>query len=163
MIVNKVLRKQIIIEIIALLFLVASICYAFFAISKGKNNNVANYHGFVSVLDDSKLKSYKYLSDGEGLSQDGITYTVTNNNKEMANYKIVITPSNADNDILSKVRIGVDDLYVYDLEKLEKNDNGYILITNDLEAGYTKVHNIKIWYKEDVKDSNLSFKFSLIR
>lgn len=162
MTVNKVLKRQIVMEIIALLFLIAAIGYAFIAINRSKGNKVNEYQGFVSVLDDSKLEPLKKLSDGEGLEQNGITYTVTNNNKGPANYRVIIIPSLKDDSILSKVRIGVDDLYVYDLEKLEKYEDGYVLITNDLDAGYTKIHNIKIWYKEEVNDE-LNFEFRLVR
>lgn len=163
MMVNKVLKKQIIIEIFALLFLICTICYAFFAINRGRGNKVADYQGFVAVLDDSKLEDIKHLSNGEGLSQEGITYTVTNNNKDMEEYKVIIKPNITDDKVLSKVRIGVDDLYVYDFNTLEKDKDGYILIDNELEAGYTKIHSIKIWYSDDVTDNNLEFEFSLVR
>ncbi len=163
MTVNKVLKKQIVIEIIALLFLVGSICYAFFAINRGQATKVIEYQGFVSVLDDTKQTPFKHLSNGEGLSQEGITYTVTNNNKETTMYKVIISPNLLDEAILSKVRIGVDDLYVYELEDLTKYGNGYVLITNELEAGYTKIHNIKIWYSDEVEENNLKFTYNLIR
>ncbi len=163
MTVNNVLKKQIIIEIVALLFLVFSICYAFMAINKGKGEKVAQYQGFVSVLDDSKLKTFKYLSNGEGVNQEGITYTVTNNNKDKANYKVVVTPNINDSDILDKVRVGIDNLYVFDLTEKEKYGNGYVIIDNELDAGYTKVHSIKIWFSEEVKENNLVFDYMLIR
>ncbi len=163
MVVNNVLKRQIFFEILALLFLVFSICYAFAAINKGQANKVADYKGFVSVLDDTKVKGIQYLSNGEGLNQEGITYTVTNNNKQNETYKVVIEPSLRDDKILSKVRIGIDDLYVYELSDLEKIGNGYVIITNNLEAGYTKVHNIKIWFSDEVPENNLTFDYTLVR
>ena len=78
-------------------------------------------------------------------------------------YKVIISPNLLDEAILSKVRIGVDDLYVYELEDLTKYGNGYVLITNELEAGYTKIHNIKIWYSDEVEENNLKFTYNLIR
>ncbi len=165
--VSKQLKKQIIIEVIALIFFIGVICYALFAINKGNANKVASFEGFVIVLDDAKYRELKVQSDGLGLQGEGVTYTVTNNNKDKKAYKVVITPSVKDEDILKQIRVSVDDLYLEDLVDLEKIDDGYVLTSYELDSGYTKVHLIKYWYKldsdEDVIDKNIKFTYKLVR
>lgn len=157
MIASNNLKKQIIIEIIALLFLVAVIIYAAYAIHKNNQNYVNNQDGFVTVLDDSKLE-LKALSDGEGLSSEGLTYAVTNNNEFATNYQVIIKPNANNEEIIKQIRVSVDDLYVENLHELETKDNGYIIITHKLNSGYTKNHNIKLWYKLGTKDNILKEK-----
>ena len=77
MIVSEQLKKQIIIEILALIFLMGVIIYAVFALQKSKDNKVSSIHGMVVVIDDSKMKSLDKYSDGEGLETEGVKYTVT--------------------------------------------------------------------------------------
>lgn len=163
--VNETLKRQIVIEIFALLFLIAAICYAVFAINKGQSNKVTSVKGFVTVLDDSKYTELKPLSDGEGLDQEGITFTITNNNKEKTSYKIVVVPNVTDEKVLENIRVSINDLYVYDLTELEKVDDGYSILLHELDAGYTKVHLIKFWYKlgTETNVKKVDFSFSLVR
>ena len=165
MIASKNLKKQIIIEIIALIFLIGVIIYASFAIHKNNQNHVSNTNGFVTVVDDSKFKLTNAMSDGEGLSTTGITYAVTNNNSNQAIYKVLIIPSTTNKEVLNQIRISVDDLYVSNLTELESYDNGYELITHELKSGYTKNHLIKIWYKigtnENIAKQKIDFDLKL--
>ncbi len=165
--VSKNLRKQIIIEIIALIFFIAVIFYAVYAIKKSHKTDVSDYEGYVVVLNDEKVGEVKPLSDGAGLEQEGLTYTVTNNNKVKSSYKIVVKPNTTDEDILKQIRISTDDLYIEDLTSLEKTNDGYIITTNELDAGYTKIHLIKYWYKLNTDSKNikkdLKFDFRLIK
>ena len=55
MVVSEQLKKQIIIEILALIFLMGVIVYAVFAIQKSKGNKVTSVQGMVIVVDDSEL------------------------------------------------------------------------------------------------------------
>ncbi len=165
--VSKQLKKQMVIEILVLIFLIFVIVYAMFAIKKSNDNKVTSVDGMVVVLDDSKYKGLEIQSDGEGLESDGITYTITNNNAEEAKYKIVLTPNVHDSEVLDLVRVSIDDIYTYDLTKLERDNGGYVLTSFNLKPGYTKIHVIKYWYKknsdEKLIDKNLKFEYKLVK
>ena len=143
---TKIIKKRILIETISLLFLIVCIIYSIVTIKKSNASTVENNNNFVAVIDDKKYNSeLKKLSDGEGLQQDGIIYAVTNNNKKDKTYNILIKP---DTEKIDNIKISVDDIYIFNLNELEKKDDYYILFTNTLEAGYTKRHIIKSWYKK---------------
>lgn len=162
---SKILSKQIIIEILALLFLMLAIIYSSYAIKKSEDNEVNTQDGMVTVLEDSKLKELKIVSDGEGLLQDGITYTVTNNNKEAKKYNLIISPNVHNEEILKHIKVGINDIAIYNLDDLKRDNGGYILTTYELRSGYTKVHLIKLWYDLDSNDNilsnNISFDFKI--
>lgn len=165
--VSKQLKKQIVIEVLVLIFLICVIVYAIFAIKRSSENKVTSVDGMVVVLDDSKYKGIEIASDGEGFSKKGITYTVTNNNSEDVTYKVVVVPNIHDEDVLNLVRIGIDDMYSYNLTELERHNGGYVLTTFKLKPGYTKIHLIKYWYKNgsDSKyaDESLKFEYRLVK
>lgn len=167
MVVSKQLKKQIIIEIIALVFLVGVLIYAFFAIKKNEDNKITNVDGMVVVIDDSKASKLLPLSDGQGLETNGTTYTITNNNKNKVDYKVVVIPDVHDEEVLKQVRIGVDDLYVDSLIDLERLNGGYIVASGTLDAGFTDIHLIKAWYKSDssndVTNENINFEYRLVK
>lgn len=89
MVVKKELKRQIIIEIVALILLFAIIIYAFFAIDHGNRNKISSMDGMVVVLDETNFSRMVASSDGKGLESGGITYTVTNNNTSLVKYKVV--------------------------------------------------------------------------
>ncbi|MGN1372374.1 MAG: hypothetical protein ACI4XM_08900 [Candidatus Coprovivens sp.] len=167
MVVSNQLKKQIVIEILALVFLIFVIIYAVFAIDKGSHNNISSKDGMVLVLDNSKFTKLEILSDGEGLNTLGTTYTITNNNSDNITYKVILTPSISDDEVLKNVRVSSDDIYIEDLVSLPKLDGGYVVSTNTLGAGYTKIHLFKYWYKlgtkEDNVGSDLTFSYSVVR
>lgn len=167
MVVSKQLKKQIIIEVIALIFLVGVLIYAFFAIKKNDDNKITNVDGMVVVIDDSKVSKLVALSDGQGLETDGTTYTITNNNKNKVDYKVVLFPDVHDEEVLKQVRIGIDDLYVDSLVDLERLNGGYIITSGSLDAGFTDIHLIKAWYKsdssDDVTSENITFEYRLVK
>ena len=148
---SKILGKHIIIEVIALAFLIFAIIYASYAIKKSQDNKVESHDGMVTVLDDSNFQGLKISSDGEGFQQKGITYTITNNNEDIKEYNVVITPNIHNDAILSQIVIGLDDMYTISLNDLKRDNGGYILTTHKLKPGYTKIHLIKMWYKLDSK------------
>ena len=150
---SEILKKNIIVEIIALFFLVFAIFYATFAISKSSKNQVKSIDGFVTVLDDSKFEKLSPKSDGAGLESLGSAYTITNNNSDEKEYNIVISSNNHNEKVLSQIKVAIDDLYVYNLTDLERSNGGYILRTYKLKPGYTKNHIIKAWYKQDTDES----------
>lgn len=167
MIVSEQLKKQIIIEILALIFLMGVIIYAVFALQKSKDNKVSSIHGMVVVIDDSKMKSLDKYSDGEGLETEGVKYTVTNNNEDTVEYDLVVIPNVHDDDVLDQVRISTDDIYVSTLTELPRSGGGYVLVSYSLKPGYTKIHLIKAWFKlgaaDDVLKNNISFEYRLVK
>lgn len=167
MVVSEQLKKQIVIEILALIFLILVIIYAVFAIQKGNQNKVSSFEGMVIVVDDKNNKKLEKHSDGEGLENDGITYTVTNNNDGVSNYDLVIIPNVHDEDVLNQIRISVDDLYVSTLTELTRYESGYVLTNYQLKPGYTKIHLIKMWYKlstnDDIVNKDISFEYRLVK
>lgn len=167
MAVSRQLKKQIIIEVIALVFLICVIIYALFAIQKSSENKIISVDGMVIVLDDSKYDGMDKSSDGVGLSSDGTTYTITNNNSDKVDYKVVIVPNIHDEKVLKQIRVSADDLYIENLTDLERINGGYAVATNKLDAGFTKVHLIKTWYKLDTLDSyldeDIQFEYRLVR
>ena len=141
---SNILKKQIIIEIIALFFLIGCLLYSYLAITK-KEQNVKEKNGIVMVLDDTAFKKIEPLSDGKGFQTDKITYTITNNSKEIKEYNIIVKFKTSDDTLLNHIKVGIDGLYAYSLNDLEKKENGYILTTNRLEQGFTKVHVFQYW------------------
>lgn len=162
---SKELKKQMFIEIFALLILVSSVIYALVMLKSSNNNKIVNYGGVVTVLDNSKFKDLKISSDGEGLSTDGITYTVTNNRTKAITYDIVILPNIHDEDILKNIRVGLDDVLLYDLTELSRASGGYVIKDNTLDPGYTTIHSLKMWYKNStdpsISGTDISFDYKL--
>lgn len=167
MVVSEQLKKQIVLEILALIFLIAVIIYAVFAIDKSQQNNIMSQDGLVLVLDDTKFKKLEDVSDGEGLSNPGTTFTVTNNNSESFTYKIIAVPSVKDEKVLKQIRVSSDDVYIEDLTSLKKSNGGYVVSTNTLDAGYTKIHLFKYWFKLDTSDklvdSEVEFSYKVVK
>lgn len=163
--VSKQLKKQIILEIIALLFLIGVIIYAIFAINVS-DNNITSQNGMVLVLDKSNFKDLVICSDGEGLNNEGTTYTITNNNSKEIEYKVVITPSIKDKEVLKYVKVGSDDLYTSSLIDLEKYEDGYVVSSMLLESGYTKIHLFKYWFDldapKDILNNKISFEYEVV-
>lgn len=166
MVVSKQLKKQIFIEVLALLFLLGVMIYAAFAIRKSNENKITSIDGMVVVIDDAQVENMKGLSDGQGLEEKGTTYTVTNNTHPVT-YKVVLVPNVHDENVLKQVRVSTDDLYVETLTDLERLSGGYVIATHTLEAGFTKIHLVKSWYKLDTKeeilDRTISFDYRLVR
>lgn len=165
MVVSKQLSKQIIIEIFALLFLIAVIVYAIFAIDKNNSNNISSQDGMVIVLDNKNVSKLTVLSDGQGLETEGILYNLTNNNSSEKKYKIILFPSIQESNVLDQIKIGVDDLYIDELTKLERHNGGYVVASGNLKAGYTNRHLFKFWYKLDTKEElvkEVEFDFKLV-
>ena len=164
--VNKQLRKQIIIEVFALGLLVFAIMYGIFAIGSD-SSTVFSQDGMVIVYDNENFKAIESFSDGEGLNTDGIKYTVTNNNDKEYSYKLILYV-NEDDTLLEYIRVGIDDLYVESLLDLERySKDGYVLTETILDPGYTKIHNIKMWYKLDVDqtiaDKEIDYRLELVK
>jgi len=165
--IDLVYLKQIIIEILALIFLIGVIIYAVFAIHKSKDNKITSIQGMVIVIDDEKMKDITKGSDGEGLERDGVKYTVTNNNSSEVSYDLVIIPSINDEKVLSHIRVSIDDLYVSTLTELPRSEGGYVLSSYTLKPGFTKIHLIKAWYMldstEDILKQNVVFEYRLVK
>lgn len=167
MVVSEQLKKQIIIEILALIFLMGVIVYAVFAIQKSKGNKVTSVQGMVIVVDDSKQKALVKNSDGQGLESEGVKYTVTNNNDSVVEYDLVVIPNVHDDEVLDQIRISTDDIYVSTLTELPRSGGGYVLTSYTLKPGYTKIHLIKAWLKlsasDDVLKNDITFEYRLVK
>lgn len=159
---NRILKRQILTELIALTILCFAIIYTFISLNKNDNNKISNTNGVVKILDDSKLKNIKIMSDGEGANTDGVTYAITNNNKKKISYELIIEPSTHN---VEGLRILLDNLYIINLEDLIGEDNKYVLSMNELNPGYTQIHSIKIWYRKDINikdiNKNITFKYDI--
>lgn len=162
---SKEIKRQMFVEIFALLVLIGAVIYALCTLKSSDNNKLVNYDGVVTVLDDSKFKDLKISSDGVGLNTDGITYTVTNNRSETIDYELVILPDVHDDNVLKNIRVGLDDIYLYDLNKLSRGSGGYVVSKSELDPGYTTIYSLKLWYKNssDPKsvDTDVSFDYKL--
>lgn len=162
---SKELKKQMFIELFALLLLVSSVIYALVMLKSSNSSKIVNYDDVVTVLDDSKFKKLKISSDGEGLNTDGVTYTITNNRKQTITYDLVILPNIHDEDVLKNIRVGFDDVFLYNLTELERASGGYLIEDNTLNPGYTKIHALKMWYKNStdssLKGTEIAFDYKL--
>ena len=163
---SKILKRQIIIEIFALIFLVGATVYSIFAIKKSNENKISSVDGFVSVVDDTKMDDLSIKSDGEGINGNGTTLTVTNNNKETRKYQVIVIPSVHNTKVASYIKMSIDDVYIKDFKELERSNGGYILMEDSLESGYTVNHLIKAWYKkdatEDVRNRKVEFDYKIV-
>ncbi len=166
MVVSDQLKKQIIIEILALIFLIGVIVYAWFAIHKSNQSNVTSQEGMVIVVDDEKMKTFEKHSDGESKDIIGAKYTVTNNNSNSVEYDLLVIPDVSDTKVIDNIRVSVDDLYIASLNELPRKDGGYVITSYSLKPGYTKIHLIKVWYKlstpDDVINNKVGFKYRLV-
>ncbi len=161
---SNILKRQIIIKVLALIILLGSIIYAIYAIRKSDRNEIASYDGVVTVLDDSRFESPKRTSDGVGFDSNGVTFTVTNNRDEKINYKFLFLPNIHDDAILDNMKIGLDDVYILHLNDLDRENGWYVLDDRTLDAGYTKIHSVKIWYDLNSKmdlPTNINFKYRI--
>jgi hypothetical protein len=167
MVVSDKLKKHIVVEIFALLFLIAVIIYSVFAIDKSQQNKISSQDGLVLVLDDSKFKKLEDCSDGVGLGGPGTTYTVTNNNSNEFSYNVIVIPSVKDKELLKQIRVSVDDVFIDDFSSLEESHGGYVIASNTLKSGYTKIHLFKYWYKldtsKDLLDKDITFSYKVVK
>ena len=155
---SKVLKKEIIFELLALIFFIGASCYALISLKGNDNDAIASYDDVVTILDEKKFSGLDIISDGKALSNEGITYTITNNQKDVINYEIVIYPNVHNEEILKQIRVALDDIYISDLSSLDRSQGGYVLGLKVLNSGYTKIHSIKYWYKLDTDKELLKEK-----
>lgn len=162
---SEMIKKRIIIESLALLFLIGAIIYAIVAVKNEKKNEINNIDGIVTIFDDTTFEKMKPLSDGEGLDTKPITYSVTNNNSNEKDFDIILNLNTKDEKIINAIRLSIDGLKITNLNELEKNKEGYILASHTLKPGYTKRFQVKAWYQlgteEKITKKNIKFKFSL--
>ena len=72
---SKVLKIEIVLELLALVFFVSVSAYALFSLNGKEEGAIASYDDVVTILDDKKFEGIDIASDGKALSNDGITYT----------------------------------------------------------------------------------------
>ena len=166
--VSNVLKREIVFELLALIFFISVSCYALVSLKGQEKDSIASYDDVVTILDDKKFAGMDIISDGKALSNDGVTYAITNNQKDVINYEIVLYPNIHNEEVLKQIRVALDDIYISDLSSLDRSQGGYVLGTKVLNSGYTKIHSIKYWYKLDTKKEllkekvNFNYKIELV-
>jgi len=163
--VSRQLKKQIILELGLLILFVGVTIYGIVAINDNTSNAIKSQDGMLMVIDDSKFKGIEVLSDGEALLNDGVTLTVTNNNKSTKKYKIVVFPNIHNEDILQYIRLSTDSINTKNLVDLDRYNGGYIVLEFQLDPGYTKIHLIKTWYDLEIGDNynkNTELEYQLV-
>lgn len=164
--VSNVLKKEMILEIMVLLLMASVIIYVYFTIDKTSHSNVTSKDGFVLVLEKTKDNHLEILSDGEGLENSYIRYTITNNNEVVKNVKLIIVPKVDNEEVLNYVRVGINNMMVNNLVELEKNDKGFIVDQFMISPGYTRNYLFKYWFslgtdKKYIKEE-IDFEYEII-
>lgn len=162
---SKILKREIIIELFALLLFTSAVVYATITLKNKDEGNIVDYDGVVAVLDNKDSKHLEIISDGKAIEKEGTNYTITNNKDKAITYEIVISPSIHDESILDQIRISLDDIFISDLTSLERSQGGYVVGMKVLNPGYTKVHRIKYWYKlnsdKELTNKDIFFNYKI--
>lgn len=164
---NKILSKQIFIEVLCGFFILGIILVGIFAIWKNyRNNNVISKDDLVIDFKKDSTPSNLYsMSDGAGLKISPYIYTITNNGKKKITYKIVFKNNIVEKDIEKYLRIAIDDITIKTLNEFPRDKDKYVLIDDNLEKGYTANHSIKVWLSNKSPNSlsgiKVNFDFSL--
>lgn len=144
---SNVLDRQIVIEVICAMILLAVILVGGYVLYSNINGNGLFSKGDLLVdFQDKGVPGNLYaMSDGVGLSTSPYIYTVTNNNKKAT--KIVITlDQQMDKAIEPYLRIAIDEMTIKSLKEFEKTEKGtFILYEEELNPGVTSTHSIKVW------------------
>ncbi len=164
---NKILSKQIFIEVLCGFVILGVIIIGGIAIWKNyKNNKVVSKDDLVIDFQKDSVPSNLYsMSDGAGLKIKPYIYTCTNNSKKEITYKIVLRNKIVSKDIAKYLRVAIDDVTIKYLEEFNMENDKYILVEKNLLKGYTASHSIKIWLSNKSPDSlkgiKADFEFSL--
>lgn len=164
---NKILSKQIFIEVLCGFIILGVILVGGFAIFKNyKNNNVSSKKDLVIDFKKNDVPTNLYsMSDGAGLKIKPYTYTITNNGKKEVSYKIVLENKIIEKDIEKYLKVAIDDVTIKTLDEFSMNKDKYILVEKTLDRGYTANHSIKIWLSNKSPNSlrgiKADFEFSL--
>lgn len=164
---NKILSKQIFIEVLCGFLILGVIIIGGVAIWKNyKENKVVSKNDLVIDFQKDSVPSNLYsMSDGAGLKIKPYIYTFTNNSKKEITYKIVLRNKIVSKDIAKYLRVAIDDVTIKNLEEFNMENDSYILVEKNLLKGYTANHSIKIWLSNKSPDSlkgiKADFEFSL--
>lgn len=164
---NKILSKQIFIEVLCGFLILGVIIIGGVAIWKNyKENKVVSKNDLVIDFQKDSVPSNLYsMSDGAGLKIKPYIYTCTNNSKKEITYKIVLRNKIVSKDIAKYLRVAIDDVTIKNLEEFNMENDSYILVEKNLLKGYTANHSIKIWLSNKSPDSlkgiKADFEFSL--
>lgn len=164
---NKILSKQIFIEVLCGFLILGVIIIGGVAIWKNyKENKVVSKNDLVIDFQKDSVPSNLYsMSDGAGLKIKPYIYTCTNNSKKEITYKIVLRNKIVSKDIAKYLRVAIDDVTIKNLEEFNMENDSYILVEKNLLKGYTANHSIKIWLSNKSPDSlkgiKANFEFSL--
>lgn len=164
---NKILSRQIFIDVLCGFFVLGIILVGFFVIWKNyKDSNVVSKDDLVIDFKKDSVPSNLYsMSDGAGMKTNPYTYTVTNNGKKEITYKIVLKNNIVEKNIEKYLRVAIDDVTIKTLDEFTMEKDKYVLIEDNLDRGYTANHSIKIWLSNKSPNSlsgiNADFDFSL--
>lgn len=164
---NKILSKQIFIEVLCGFLILGIIIIGGFVIWKNYQSSrvVSKDDLVIDFKKDSVPTNLYSMSDGAGLKIKPYTYTCTNNSKKELTYKIVLRNKIDLKDIEKYLRVAIDDVTIKNLEEFKVEKDKYILVEKNLDKGYTANHSIKIWLSNKSPDSlkgiKADFEFSL--
>ena len=164
---SKVLDRQIVVEVVCAMILLAVILVGGYALYSNVNGGGLFSKGDLLVdFQDKDVPGNLYaMSDGVGLSTNPYIYTVTNNNKKET--KIVITLEHGMNpSIDSYLRVAIDEMTIKSLKEFDKTEKGaYILCEEEVNPGVTSTHSIKIWLNNKspngLSGTKANFRFRL--
>lgn len=103
-------------------------------------------------------RTLNVLTDSEGLNSKNNVINITNNGEENRRYKIILTPI-SDNE--EDIRVAIDNSLIRSLSNFDKEDDSYILLVNELEPGFTRIHSVKVWQDKKVENKKIKVNFKL--
>ena len=146
---NKILDRQIIIEVVCAFIILGVILIGGFVIYNNIKGGTAYAleNIIVDLNDDRTPSNLHIMSDGTGMKTNPYTYTITNNNKKEISYNIKLRHElNSIKNISDYIRVCIDDITIKNLSDFEVDSKGhYILLNEELESGVTSVHTFKVW------------------
>lgn len=146
---SKIIDRQIILEAVCAIIILFVILVGGGVIYKnvkgGKTYAFDNL--MVELKNNGTPSNFHIMSDGTGLKTNPYVYTITNNNRKSIRYNIELRHNLHNyNNIEEYLKVCIDDVIIKKLSDFKVDDKGhYILLNEELEAGVTSVHTIKVW------------------
>ncbi|MGM9834490.1 MAG: hypothetical protein ACI31M_01765 [Bacilli bacterium] len=150
---NKVLNKQIFKEVfIAFIFLGIVLIGGYAIYSAVKGNKILTDDDLILDVNSKEVANNLYImGDSAGLNTKPYVLNITNNSKKKADYSLILKNGiNSNVKVEDYLRVAVDDNVIKNLKdfKMDKKGN-YILLTEEIDKGYTKIHTVRIWFNSE--------------
>lgn len=147
---NKVLNKQIFKEVfVAFIFLGIVLIGGYAIYNAVKGNKVLTDGDLILDVNSKEVANNLYImGDSAGLSTKPYVLNITNNSKKKADYNLILK-NEIDSNIKVEdyLRVAVDDNKIKNLKDFDMDKKGnYILLTEEIDKGYTKTHTVRIWF-----------------